>query len=50
MAHLLQDISRDEVFTSMVPDSSTSPSADSYALEVIEWRKDLNTSTLILDH
>jgi len=44
MANLLQDISRYDVFRSMVPESSTSPSADSYALEVIEWRKD-NTST-----
>lgn len=49
MANLLQDISRYEVFRSMVPESSTSPSADSYPLEVIEWRKDLNTS-MFLDH
>jgi hypothetical protein len=44
MANLLQDNSRREEFRSMVPEPNTSPSADSYALEVIEWRKDLNTS------
>jgi hypothetical protein len=44
MANLLQDSSRYEVFKSMVPEPSTTPSADSYDLEVIEWRRDLNTS------